>query len=872
MSGLETTHWRTAVIDVLLEHLLRGALADAPACWHDTIAILALGGYGRRELCPFSDIDVMFLYDDTLPAAELSHLQERITDRVLYPLWDLKLKVGHASRTIPETLEAARSDPVTLNALVEARHIAGSPALFSTFLAAQQEALRNTGPAALARFLLAEQASRHEKFGGSLFVQEPEIKNGVGGLRDYHTLCWVARLLFHAHGPAGLVAQNFLTTAEGKSLENAYSFLLRIRNELHFESTRATEILNLEKQITVASALHYPGSDWVHQVETLMRDYFRAAETIRQVARAVEWRFAQTLSAPAQSHSAATATLFDGFSMANGYLSAAAPDVFDHDPVRLLRVFRNAQQYRVTPDFPLLRLVREKTVLLTPRIARSSQAIHCFFAILADAGHVGDTLTDMHEAGVLTRFLPEFEGLRCLVQREIFHRYTADVHTLLCLRELDAIFLSSDPERSRYRTALLETDEPALLYLVLLLHDIGKQFGIADHAETGAHLAEKILRRLGIAPKARTLVTRLIHLHLAMAEFWRKHDLDEPANIERFAELTSSESLLRYLYVLTYCDAKATAPDLWNSYKNALHSQLFLQTLAHFERSNSQHSQDHLSPQDMLRREIVEKGLIGEDITSEELDAHFALVPDRYFQQYGPEDTCLHIRMVNKLLFTITSAHGAGSLSPVIHWQDNKTKGISDVTIVTWDRAGLFYKIAGAFSVAGLNILGAKAIARSDHIAIDTFHIEKSIKDPLLAEELRDAFSHTLDEALVQERDLEPAIRAQILRVAKRPRTAREKLLAAVPVKSKVSVYHDAKLHRTVVELSAGDRIGLLFFLGRLFYRHHLDIAFARITTENNAAVDTFYLEPFPGEADKTPAELKSLRDDIKTCLAESPV
>ncbi|MDR2862432.1 MAG: [protein-PII] uridylyltransferase [Puniceicoccales bacterium] len=861
MPGLAVAWWRATILDVLLVYLLRRATGGDAV---PGVAAVALGGFGRGELCPQSDIDLMLLYDDRLEPLALDALRRRVTDAVLYPLWDLKYKVGHSSRTVKECVEEARADGVTRNALMDARFITGARELFDALVVATDAAIREDGIEGQVRFLMSEQAQRHARYGGSVFVQEPDIKNGVGGLRDFHTLSWLARLIGEPNGIEGLAGRRFLTPAEAKAAAGAYSFLLRVRNELHFQAGRATEVLSLEKQPAVAAALGFPGKNWMLQIETLMRAYYQAAETILQTARTVEWRFSAEgrIEAEARHQGKGEGSEdipFDGFVIRGGrMLSAESLSVFEQNPARLVWVFRHAQQFRLKPDFPLLRLVRENIALLTPKVAQARHTVDCFLAILADAGRVGETVAQMHEAGVLCRFLREFKGIHCLVQREIYHRYTVDMHTLLCLRELDTVFAGATPVVERYRAALLETDEPALLYLVLLLHDIGKQFGVANHAETGAVLAAKILKRMGVRPAACEEVLWLIRGHLEMSAFWQKHDLEDPANIGLFAARVKTVQRLCYLYVLTYCDARATAPELWNDYKNSLHSQLFIATLAWFERNGPE-----TNTREMLRREIIKKGLA----TKEEVDAHFELLPERYFQQYGAEDVQLHIQMVNQLLFTITSAHGEGALVPVINWAEDSRQSVSVVTIVTWDREGLFYQLAGAFAVAGLNILSGKAIARTDHIAIDTFRVESSAKAGKGGVEAqRKAFAQYVEEALVQQRDLEPAIRKQASTAGA---SAKDKHLHA-PLSPRVAVYQEISLHRTIVEIGTNDRIGLLFLLGRIFFKHRFDITFARITTERGAASDTFYLEPFKGEADKSQEELEALRRTIEEALDES--
>ncbi|MDR2430542.1 MAG: [protein-PII] uridylyltransferase [Puniceicoccales bacterium] len=876
-AGLEMARWRATVLDVLLGALVRRALREVGEGEAGAVCVVALGGYGRGELCPFSDIDVLFLYDDgRTEGSDLVALQERVTRGVLYPLWDLHYTVGHSSRTLGEVALAMRGDAVSCNALLDARVVAGDEGLFARLEAVVWEVALGTDGArtAHARFLFEGQARRHAHFGGSVFVQEPDVKNGVGGLRDFHTLCWLARLMGIAGGVDGLARTGILRQGEAKVLKAAYSFLLRVRNALHFLSGRAVEVLSLEAQRAVASGLGFAAGDggWTRGMELLMRDFYKAAEAVRFAGRSVEWAFLRRCAGGAQVASLADGAageegvVFDGFVLRGGRLGAAGPDVFDVDPARLMRVFRHAQQFRATVDFALFRLVRERVELLTPRVAASRGVVDCFLAVLADAGRVGEAVALMHEAGVLGRFLPEFSGIHCLVQREIFHRYTVDVHTLLCLRELDAVFAGKTPVAERYRGVLLETDEPAMLYVVLLLHDIGKQSGVAGHAESGARMAEKILRRLGVRNAARREVVALIAGHLAMSEFWRRHDLDEPGNLRLFAEWAGSAQRLRYLYVLTFCDARATAPDLWNDYKEALHRRLFTGALACMDALEGAGGAAGGVRELRARvREVFEGSGVGRD----EVEAHLRNVPRRYLQQSTVGEVCLHVRMVHQLLSTITSAHGAGALSPVIHWADGEVSGVCVVSVVSWDCEGLFYQLAGAFAVAGLNILSCKAFARSDHVAIASFCVMPAADGGRngVSVDVREAFARNVDEALVQRCDLEGAVRRRAMAVASSVTVARERRWRA-PVTPRVSVHREVALGRTVVEVETEDRAGLLFFLGRLFFRHRLDIVFARVATERGVAVDTFYLVPFGGEGGQVSrGELEALRVDVVALL-----
>jgi [protein-PII] uridylyltransferase len=423
-------------------------------------------------------------------------------------------------------------------------------------------------------------------------------------------------------------------------------------------------------------------------------------------------------------------------------------DVFRADPVRLIRVFRHGQTLEATLDLHLAELIRSSLGLLTPKVAQSPDASVCFRAILSEAGAVHPVLARMHELGVLGRFIQEFDGLTCLVQHEYYHRYTADVHTLNAIRELDRIYTEAEPIMLKYRAALHETTDPSLLYLTLLLHDIGKAEGIQGHADSGVRIALPLLERFGVEPADRELVAFVIKNHLAMARFWQKRDVDDPSTATAFAELVGDAERLRYLYVHTFCDARGTAADLWNSYKDTLHTTLYRAT---FERLKQGDAFDASLQQKklMTQQELIAKTIPG--ISPDEINAHFGLLPDRYFIHTDSEEIALHIQMVNRLLKSITTADSVGSLRPIIEWKDDLNRSLTVVNVVTWDRAGLFDKLAGAFSMAGLSILGAKVISRTDHIAIDTFYVVEPGRGAVQSATAQEKFARTIEDALVSE-------------------------------------------------------------------------------------------------------------------------
>lgn len=887
-SGLTVAHARAVTIDRLLAQLFDCATesyARAHGPMPAPVSLVALGGYGRGELCPLSDIDVMFLFPSKTKPAVAKPLQEHLTNQILYLLWDCGLKVGHSTRTIDEVFVEARRDIQTKTALLESRLVAGSSTVYETFALAYRSYYTSEDPKGYIAARLDDQAQRRAKYANTVFNQEPDLKNGVGGLRDYQNAVWMARVKLGITSIDELAAQNYLRADDLADFRRSYEFLLRVRNELHFMSSRLTDLLNLDIQPRLAQNLGYTEVELLPRVEHFMQDYYRCAQNIFRVSKLVEDRLALSIGRGGTEGSAGGTSFreamrlarfqrtkrIDGFLLRGRELAAEKPTVFSEDPVRLIRVFRHCQQLECALDFHLAQLIRESLPLLTPEVARSTDASVSFKAILSEVGAVEPTLTRMHELGVLGRFIPEFEGLTCLVQHEYYHRYTADVHTLSAIRELDRIFTEAEPITLKYRAVLHETAEPALLYLTLLLHDIGKAEAIQGHAESGVRLAAPLLERFGVSPEGRELVLFVIKNHLVMARFWQKRDVDDPKTATAFAELVCDAEKLRHLYVHTFCDARGTAADLWNSYKDTLHTTLYRATLERLEHGAALDA-SYDEKKQMTQQELIAKSIPG--ISADEINAHFGLLPDRYFIHTDASEISLHIQMVNQLFQSISTADSVGTLRPVIEWKDDLNRSLTVVNVVTWDRAGLFYKLAGAFSVAGLSILGAKVISRTDHIAIDTFYVVEPARGVVQSATAQEKFARTIEAALVGNNDLYPEILAQAKKIASSRYLSSptgEALHSSFP--PTVEVYHEISMQRTIVEIQARDQIGLLYRLAKIISDHGFDITFARIGTERGVAIDTFYIENAKNyEADGTTDRLLILREALTEVITPAPV
>ena len=868
-SGIKICQARAAMIDVVIENLFLAAL-DLYTTQHGRLpckmAILATGGYGRRELNPHSDVDIMFLYPEKISGKNFTKFQELLAEEILYPLWDMGFKVGHASRNAKEAIEEARREIQSKNAILESRMICGSTPLYEDMQKRFSAFCKKENSKGYILQRLADEKARHTKAGNTIYLQEPDIKNGVGGLRDYQNILWMAHIKFGYTSFKDLEKAKLLRQDEREAMVRAYAFLLRTRTELHLQNRRPTDKLDLEQQPVVAQYLHYPQKDIFARVEAFMQDYYKAARTIFHTSEMLKERLALSSTngdgkisfrEALRAHQHLPVKRVDGFALYNKVFSTESDKVFKEDPLRLIRIFRLLQQFGAKLDPDLKYLISRSIPLIDHGMINSTAAARSFCSILRSPGEVYPILVLMHELGVLGRYLPEFGQLTCMVQHEYYHRYTADAHVLRTIKHLDEVFTKTGEMDALYEKELRKNDDPLLLYLILLLHDIGKSEGVKGHAVSGVRIARPVLDRFEIGKEQQEQILFIIRSHLEMARFWQRFDLDDPQTSASFAELVEDPEKLRFLYVHTYCDARGTAPTLWNSYKDAMHRTLFVRTLEQFE-SQDVVERKRTEQKQMLHQAIRERAIAG--VSEEEIEAHFSLLPERYFINTEPSEIELHLRMVNQLLSQIQSADSVGALAPIIDWRDDIDLSMTVVNVVTWDRAGLFYKLAGAFSLAGVNIISTKAMSRSDHITIDTFYLIDPDGGPISSPKAKEIFETRLEEALIHGKELMPAITELETRAQSKKRSGEMRL---APIPSSVDVYHELSLKRTIIEVQASDRVGLLYRLSRLIFTKGFDITFARIATERGVAMDTFYIENAQSKEATSTTNLLELREEL---------
>jgi [protein-PII] uridylyltransferase len=853
--GLETCHARAAILDVLLRHLwdaAKASLSEQGRKEFPPLALVALGGYGRAELNPHSDIDFMFLHSRQVAGGNrpLPHLS-RIIDGILYPLWDLGLKVGHSVRSIEDCVKVANSDMQSKTALIEARLVTGDDALFKRF----QKTLVSKCVAGYEQeyiaMRLADQAARRAKFGNSACMQEPNLKSGCGGLRDFQNLLWMAFFKYRTSSLQELQAPALIGESERKHLEAAYDFLLRARTEMHYHVNRAMDVLGKNLQPAVAHNLGYHERSPSKRIEDFMRDVYTHSRNIYLITRTLEQRMALLpprllagfslsgrLSGLLHGGRKPVIEPVDGFKFINGEIHATSSRVFRDQPRRLMRVFLYAQQrgLRLHPD--LAQLIRNQLGLVDRAFLADEHVRETFLAILDQRGSVAPILRAMHEVDFLGKYLPEFGKLTCLVQHEFYHQYTADEHTLMCLEQLDRVWEAKEPPYATYTPLLQKLDRPFVLYLALLLHDVGKADGHGHHTEVSCDLAMRAAKRLNLEEAATNTLRLVIEHHLLMASVSQRRDLDDPAVIRQFAQKVQTPETLALLTLHTFVDSQATSDKLWNGFKDLLLGSLHHKTLqlmtggvefAHVEEKH----------REVLMQEV--RRLAPEQLSEPELQAHFATLPYRYFQIHPAKEILGDLIHAHRFM-RLQTAEGEDALAPVVNWHNEPDRGYNAVKICTWDRAGLFRKIAGSFSAAGLNILSAQIFTRRDGIALDTYFVADAITGNLAGPDQRDRFESVLHKALTGEEVDFPALigRQKITRPVYQAYTG--EMMA-----TQIRLDNEASESRTLIEIETEDRIGLLYTISQTLTELALDIAAAKICTERGAALDNFYVRELTG-------------------------
>jgi [protein-PII] uridylyltransferase len=864
--GREICARRAELVDILLQYVFGAAATTArgKGIAKVPIALVALGGYGRGELNQFSDIDVMLLHHQGKKGIS-PHLEEMV-QQVLYLLWDSGFKVGHSTRSIKEAIAEANRDMRTKTSMLESRFLAGDAELAMEFRRQFRSKCVKGYEREYVEMRMQDQAARHKKFGDSVYLQEPNLKNGCGGLRDYQNLLWMTYFKEGSLSTNQLVGKDWLSESDQRRIEKAYDFLLRLRTALHYTTERATDILHINLQEQIAKRLDYSSGnpEDFRASEALMRDYY---EHTRNIYRVTERITEQFVSGYVTSK---TRSLFsflplmrtnktpvgDFFFVRNKQLHPARRDLFRKDPEQMMRAFQIAQERALDLSPELDDLVSRSLgeVTRTYQYARGPRAI--FKEILSQKGRVGRILRMMHRVDFLGRYIPEFGQLTCLVQHEFLHRYTADEHTLVCIDKLDALAQTNDAKLVAYRKIFEELEDPFVLYLALLLHDSGKAVGARPHSEASALFAQRVAARLQLSSDQRKSLILLVDHHLTLSKIAQQRNLDDPATVTDFAHIVKHQKNLNALMLLTLADGQGTSAEGWSDWKESLVWELFHETSRCLADQKSYYEQTKVE-RESLQASVTAK--LPADFAGE-IEAHFESMSDNYFRGSDLSEIIEHLKLFRSFLENVSST-GDLQLDPAIQWKAVPEQGHSVVIFCTWERERLLAKVAGSFSVVPLNILSADIFPRGDNVVLGVFRVCDTKAQPVIHQRDFTLVEQTLRRALEDESfDFLPLI--------EKAKRQSHRLATGLEFPTRIAI--DNKTHPVyaLIEIQAPDRIGLLYDVLTCLDRENLLVPLSRINTQAGAAIDTLYVVDRSTRAKITdPHRIRSIQQRLQNAI-----
>lgn len=801
--GVELVRRWTRAVDGLVIALFRAAGARP-----DAVCLVALGGYGRAELSPASDLDLLILHragDDPKAVAEA----------LCYPLWDAGFEVQAVTRTVEENLAVARADLRSRTSLLEARRLWGAEDLWAELedrvIAGE---ILSGDRAGFVEAKWAELEARHARYGDTVYLLEPQVKEGPGGLRDIHTAEWVVRVAAGTRDLDEACRRLGVPSGEREGLEACREFLLRVRNQLHLAAGRRDDRLGFERQDEAAGVLGFEDGAGVPGVERFLQAYHATARRVMHLTRTVIRR----ARADGAARGGTEPWREPGVGFRDGEVVVDPGEVVRR-PIVLLAAFEAAQETDRELSPQALEAVRENLHRVDDRFRRDPEAVARFLGILRAPRRVATTLMTMHEVGFLDRFIPEFARIHGRCQRDLYHVYPVDVHSLFAVRELRRL------ARGEYEGAFPVLTErirrvrhPEVLYLAALLHDVGKGSG-GGHAERGAEAAVAVADRMGFDPEQREYLVFLVRRHLLMARTAQARDLDDPDVIAAFAREVGDLESLDLLYLLTFADIRAVGPGAWTPWKGVLLDTLYLRTRVFLETGGEAGPRRDDPARAAAVSDRLREAAAGR-VPPDEVEAFLAGVETVRYLLANPLETLLaHLE-----------AFAGRHDDPVVRFREVPEEGHAEAVLVTRDRPGLFARVAGVLAAHRLNILSAVLNSRTDGWVVDVFRLERAGDGP--------------DRWPRCETALRAVLRGEEEFGAIEERLRRRGLRRPLPeVPPEVRVENEASRRYTVVELKAADRLGLLYDVARTLADEGCTIRIAKITTSLRRAVDAFYVE-----------------------------
>jgi [protein-PII] uridylyltransferase len=861
-AGLAHAQANSEAIDHLLRTLLLSLLKEGEEL--DTLALVANGGYGRGIMNPGSDVDLLFL--SSVPSSKVSKRVSEIICELQNTVWDLGFKFLPSTRSITECLKEAKLEPQSRTALFDARLLIGPQELFQKFQDRFRKVCIDKDKEDFFDERRSDISSRHAKWSHTVFLQEPNVKDSPGTLRDYHNLEWIIDAEAGTRSMTELVSRRILSRLARRELKDAFNFLHRVRNALHYHD-KGNDILTLRLQGVVANEFGYPQKSILRRIECFMKDYYTHARNVYNHTKSV-FEIFELQHDEGQQYGLRSKLTFglikkklkslDDYTIRNKRLFPRRKTIFEENPNRLIRLFAYCQKYELSPSPSLRKLIKASWTFIDKSFRMRIENRDAFREILEKKGQVARTLRLMHRSGVLGRYLPEFGALDCLVQHEFFHRYTADEHTLRCIDQLDNLVDDKDPKHEIYRDIFVKHPDPYALFIALILHDTGRAENVRKHIDGSAILAARLCKRLKISGGRRALIIFLVDHHLTLWRFATKKNIDDPEVIREFAEIMRDRHRLDALLLFTYADSNGTNEEAWSPWKETLILQLYRNTrefiLKGMTAGKEEVDQDVQETLSEIKSGLKEK-------YHAIFDQHSKLMPKRYFRYRSKKSISKHI----VALWQYIDRRERRPKTPfecAVQWIDRPKFGYSELIIVSHNSYRFLEKTCCALATHQINILSADVYTRPDGVALDLFRVCNDDFKAITNSNTKKSVVATLYQ-INQQKAYEPAKYLKKKRNFLKPET---KQIFEFPVR--VWTSNNLDPHYTVIELQALDRIALLHDVLRTVNDHNLVTVHSRICTEKGAALDSIYVSTPDGQKLTDPDAVDRLENDLKNLLA----
>jgi [protein-PII] uridylyltransferase len=847
-AGSEVTHLICDMIDELNNKLLHSIVYDLDASGGlmEHIALVAVGGYGRGELNPYSDIDIMFLHDGSLSAARV----EDIAQKLLYFLWDMRLDVGYSVRVISDCVEMATSDGTVKTALMDARYLSGSRPLYNIL---HKVIFTQILPRSSDKFIkekIADMKTRREKYGSTVYLLEPNLKEGEGGLRDLQTAMWVARVKFKFSDPKELIIKGILSEEELESYNAALDYLWRIRNELHYYNGRKNDQLSFDAQVHLAAFFGYKGRGRTLAVEDFMRDYYRHANRVEHftsnlVSRCI-WRDEGALKILGYF---VRRPVGDGCFVLKGELIIPDEMVVEANPPVLMKIFELAQKHRVKLNVRVKGLIRKNLRMVNDKFRRNREVNLSFLNILRSPKDVTETLRLMHHLEFLNCFIPEMEHIYCKVQHDIYHIYTVDIHTLFAVEEAEKMLNGTSKEILPFPCEIAaQIGKPELLILAVMFHDIGKGEG-GGHAEKGADMIPTIARRMGLSKEDSERLEFLVRQHLIFAHISQRRDLHDENMIVQFARQMETSENLKMLLLLTIADVRAVGSEVWTSWKALLFQELYEKAF-----------------------NVLERGEFHLEASSERVKAVIKRITEMLDDEFPPSRVREELKAMSvRLLLSGNLPAIADHARMLIGLEDGKVlmqlahqpaSGYSEFTICTHDMPGLFSRITGVMAANGVNILGAQINTSRNGKVLDVMQVN-SPQGMLITDEQR---------WQKVEAEMRQALHGEVKVTDLVARRQRPTLLTSRPAPrfaTRVEIDNEVSTDYTVIDIYTHDKVGLLYLISSTLTRLGLYIGVSKISTKVDQVADVFYVRDIFGQKITNDDKLTEITTQLKAAIDE---